>query len=668
MLVPLQTEPFLYPRVLPDSPIGSAKILESISDAFFDLDRQWRFTYLNAHAERLLSRSREALLGRSIWAEFPDALGTAFEREYRQAESQQTPVTFEQFFSPLNAWFEIRAYPSVEGLSVYFTDISSRIQSEKFLKESEERLRLATEGAGIGIWHFVAKTSEVTLSKRCYEIFGLPTDSAIPIPYDLFWSMIHFDDVPRIKAALEGSVRNNTQFDGEYRILTPSGITCWVQSRGKPYDDETGTVQRVEGVLMDITPQREALDRLETAYTKVMHDETERKALADERERLATANRLLLESTSEGIYGIDLEGRFTFVNRAAARTLGFTQEQMIGLQGHQLIHHSRPDGKDYPADQCPIYCVLHSGEGIHVEDDVFWRADGTSFPVAYSAAPILEQGELRGAVVTFYDISVQKALDAERDRLAQREHNIAMQLQAALMPTLPAQIGGMVLAKYYEAALSEAGVGGDFYDAFAVEKGCMTLVVGDVSGKGLAAASQVATVRNMLRYAVYHSPTLVGALTNLNSLLVEQDFLSGFATLFVATYDSGAGTLTYVNCGQEPALIRRSTGTLEQLEPTGPILGSFENSVFEEETVQLGPGDAIVVFTDGLTEVGRNRAEMIGIEGVAELLAGVTIPKESDGSDTIAECLALGLIAGIDAAAQHGVTRDDVCLLIGVVQ
>ena len=227
----------------------------------------------------------------------------------------------------------------------------------------------------------------------------------------------------------------------------------------------------------------------------------------------------------------------------------------------------------------------------------------------------------------------------------------------------------MALAKYYRAALDEAGVGGDFYDVFPIDNGCTALVVGDLSGKGLAAATQVATVRNMLRYALYRSRTLAGGLRSLNSLMAEQEMLTGFVTLFIGAYDGAADTLTYVNCGQEPALVRRAAGgPVERLPPTGPVLGSFAGAAFEERTVALGPGDAVAIFTDGLTEVGRSRREMLDIEGVADVLARSVIPAEAGSAEAVAEHLARGLIGGVDAAARGGVVRDDMCLLVGVVE
>ncbi|HLA76462.1 MAG TPA: ATP-binding protein [Vicinamibacteria bacterium] len=132
-----------------------------------------------------------------------------------------------------------------------------------------------------------------------------------------------------------------------------------------------------------------------------------------ERLRLLGHLRLLLESTAEGIYGIDLDGRCTFINTAAARLIGYTPEQVLGRDMHALIHHLRSDGEPYPVEECPIYRAFRTPEGIRREDEVFWRADGQPFPVEYSSFPILEDGKLRGAVVTFSDISARRRLEEQ---------------------------------------------------------------------------------------------------------------------------------------------------------------------------------------------------------------------------------------------------------------
>jgi two-component system, cell cycle sensor histidine kinase and response regulator CckA len=113
-------------------------ILESITDAFFTLDKNWCFAYLNKQSERLLQRSREELMGKNIWEEFPDAVGTKFYTQYQKAVSEQVSVTFEEFYPPLNNWFEVRAYPSPEGLSIYFHDINERVESRNLERLNAE--------------------------------------------------------------------------------------------------------------------------------------------------------------------------------------------------------------------------------------------------------------------------------------------------------------------------------------------------------------------------------------------------------------------------------------------------------------------------------------------------------------------------------------------------
>jgi len=129
--------------------------------------------------------------------------------------------------------------------------------------------------------------------------------------------------------------------------------------------------------------------------------------------------RLLLESTAEAIYGIDMAGRCTFCNPACLRLLGYERaEDLLGKNMHVQIHHSRPDSSVYPMSECRIYRAFRRGVGTHVTDEVLWRADGTSFPVEYWSHPQRRGGEVLGAVVTFVDITESKRVE-EKLRLAQ---------------------------------------------------------------------------------------------------------------------------------------------------------------------------------------------------------------------------------------------------------
>ena len=122
--------------------------------------------------------------------------------------------------------------------------------------------------------------------------------------------------------------------------------------------------------------------------------------------------QLLLESTGEGIYGVDVKGECTFANPACVRLLGYSREaELLGQQMHELVHHTRPDGRPYPVPECRIYEALRDLQGTHVDDEVMFRADGGSFPAEYWSYPVIRDGVLMGSVVTFIDITERREIE-----------------------------------------------------------------------------------------------------------------------------------------------------------------------------------------------------------------------------------------------------------------
>jgi PAS domain S-box-containing protein len=150
---------------------------------------------------------------------------------------------------------------------------------------------------------------------------------------------------------------------------------------------------------------------------------------------------LLLNSATQGIWSIGLDGLITFVNKAAVKMFGFSgPEQMLGRHSHELVHYKRADGTPYPKEECPIYRAFLKGEYVHLDNEVLWRADGSSFHADYRSVPILANGSIIGAVVTFTDITekirMQGELDERQKQLSEAAKIAKLGFWSIDLPTL----------------------------------------------------------------------------------------------------------------------------------------------------------------------------------------------------------------------------------------
>lgn len=159
--------------------------------------------------------------------------------------------------------------------------------------------------------------------------------------------------------------------------------------------------------LVTIEPRFDAIGQCNGAQATAIEVTHYKKAEADIT-GLKQYNESILQAAGEGIYGLNVEGNATFVNRAAIEMTGWSAEETIGTSIHYKHHHSHADGSHYPHVECPIYKAVHDGEIHHRDNEVFWRKDGSCFPVEYTSTPIYDEGKLAGAVVVFKDISERK--------------------------------------------------------------------------------------------------------------------------------------------------------------------------------------------------------------------------------------------------------------------
>ena len=326
--------------------------------------------------------------------------------------------------------------------------VEERKRVEEVLRESEERLRLAMEVGKLGGWEWDIKSGRNPWFGEAHTLLGMTAATRSGSVQD-FWDRVHPENLGQLRKAMETARQNHGEFDQEFRVVWPDGTLRWLRSQGRFFYAPDGEPERMLGISKDITKRKRAEEALRESENKL---------------------RLLLDSTAEAIYGIDLEGRCTFCNPACLRALGYERDDgLIGKNMHHLIHHTHTDGTLYPVEECRIFRALRTGEGVHVDDEVLWRANRTSFPAEYWSYPQRRGQEIVGAVVAFIDITERKvaevalasvsrrlieAQEQERTRIARELHDDIGQRLALLTieleqlqqnsPDLPAEVRSRV--------------------------------------------------------------------------------------------------------------------------------------------------------------------------------------------------------------------------------
>ena len=189
-----------------------------------------------------------------------------------------------------------------------------------------------------------------------------------------------------------------------------------------PLYDEQGKRRAIIAVSRDISERKRNEAELENHRRHLEELVLERSAALMETEARASH---ILNSSANGLYGVNRNGLITFINPAACTLLGYQADEVIGRDAHSLFHHSHPDGTPYPADNCPSWSALALGRNVRVDDEVYWHADGHPIPVMYATHPILHDAEITGAVTSLVDISQQRATAEARERALQAAENLA---------------------------------------------------------------------------------------------------------------------------------------------------------------------------------------------------------------------------------------------------
>ena len=232
-------------------------------------------------------------------------------------------------------------------------------RAEQSLTESEHRFQSLVESASDGIVVANGRGIVVSWNRAASHLFGYSTEEIIGQPLTVIMP-------PRYREAHE---RGLARFEatGKGRLIGSVVELHGLRKNGEefPIELSLATWKTASG----------------SYYSGIIRDISERKKAAQALEQLEHQHTLILTQAGEGIYGVDDQGKTTFVNPSAANMLGFAVEELLGRHMHELLHHTRADGTPYPAEECPVYAAIRDGQIHRVVDELFWRKDGTSLPV-----------------------------------------------------------------------------------------------------------------------------------------------------------------------------------------------------------------------------------------------------------------------------------------------
>ena len=311
--------------------------------------------------------------------------------------------------------------------------VSELQATQAALQDSEEKYRDLVDNSHDIIYTLTTEGVFTFVSPAWTTLLGNPVSQVVGQPFQQF---VHPDDLTACMAFLQSAISTGQRQGGvEYRVQHTDGTWHWHTTSSVPIKNEAGQIVGFYGIARDITEHKvaeEALrkntEELHAAYEELTASEEELRANVEDltRQELALREsdekiRLLLNSTAEAIYGLDMKGNCTFCNNSCLYLLGYKhQDELLGKNMHWLIHAKYPDGTHFPVEECRIFQAFNRGEGTHVDDEVLWRSDDTSFAAEYWSYPQRRDGVVVGAVVTFLDITERKRAEDTLQRVNQK--------------------------------------------------------------------------------------------------------------------------------------------------------------------------------------------------------------------------------------------------------
>ena len=406
-------------------------VLDTVGALVLVIDTAGRVVRFNRTCEHISGYNFTELQGRPFWEQLiPEEDFDETIAQFEQIRSGGYPAAYENRWLARDgsvkciAWSAtalLDAQNQVAFLIATGIDVTIQREAEKTLRESEARYRQLVEGSlGMVCTHDM-HANLLSVNTHAAESLGYEVNEMVGQPLAKFTQE---SDRPGIRHYLRQMVKAG-ESQGLMHLCHRSGEVHVIAYRNKLIEVE-GRDPYVLGFGVDITEKIQAEEKLN---------------------RLTRQSDSILESVGDGIYGTDLDGKVTIVNPAAAEMLGYKVQELLGQDMHTLSHHTRADGTPNPNESCMIRQSLVTEQTIRVADEVFWRKDGTSFPVEYVARPQISDGKAVGVVVAFTDVTERRALDKMKDEfISTVSHELRTPL-TALRAALGLVAGGALASK-----------------------------------------------------------------------------------------------------------------------------------------------------------------------------------------------------------------------------
>jgi PAS domain S-box-containing protein len=422
-----------------DPDVQVREILESISDGFFSIDRNWRITYINRHAGIQGGRKPEELIGKVLWEEVPVLVGSVLEPVYRRVMEQRQKEEVEFHSQRFDRWYHLRIYPFADGISVYSVDITERKRADEKLREretqlqqSEQKFRIALSAASIGTWEYDPDTDMVEYDEFAQSLYGVP---AGPIVHEhMSRDRMHPDDQPVMFAAVQRACdpAGSGHYESIYRFPQEDGTWRWLRVWGQMQFAGEGTKRqpvKLIGATRDITEQMHANEALKLSEQR-LRDSLKNITESEAREKARLA---LLEAILDALPAYIWIAHDPFAseitgNQAAMKLLSW-QQDVVKQKGSVNISYA---GKEIHAGQLPIHLAAATGTSIRNAEYEVTFSDGKTHHMLGNAEPFFdEHGNLAGAVSAFIDITERKRTEEALNRYADQLEQVNRELNLA---------------------------------------------------------------------------------------------------------------------------------------------------------------------------------------------------------------------------------------------